>query len=71
MTREEVLASDIRREMEYAMIALGHNAPWWQRAAAAFKAIHEGGGAVVNRHELELLKIAYGLSLPDLTEPQK
>jgi len=57
--------------MEAAMIELGHNAAWWDRAEAAFYAISFMGGAIVDRHELELLKSTYGFPLPDLTEPQE
>jgi hypothetical protein len=66
MTRDEIL-----KAMEDAMITLGHNAPWWARAIEAFYAISRQGAAVVDRHELELLKSVYGFSLPDLTEPQE
>ena len=63
MTREEIIM-----EMADAMIALGHNAFWNMRASAAFYAIGRQGAAVVDRHELEILKSTYGFSLPDLTE---
>ena len=66
MTTEEIL-----KEMEDVMIGLGHNAPWRIRAAAALGAIGLMGAAVVDRHELELLKSTYGFSLPDLTEPKE
>ena len=66
MTRKEILLA-----MEHAMVLEGHNAPWWVRTVAAFDAIGEHGAAVVNRHELELLKNTYGFDLPDLTEPQE
>ena len=66
MTGKEILVA-----MENEMIALGHNAPWSQRAVAAWYAIRWRGAAVVDRHELELLKSTYGFDLPDLTEPQE
>ena len=66
MTREEII-----RVMASTMIELGHNAPWLERAKVALSAISWMGAAVVDRHELELLKSIYGFSLPDLTEPQE
>jgi hypothetical protein len=66
MTKEELFEA-----MENCMIALGHNAPWRERAAVAFYAIRAKGCAVVDRHELEILKSTYGFNLPDLTEPQE
>jgi len=64
--REEIINA-----MESAMIAIGHNAPWWTRAAVAFYAIREQGAAVVDKRELGILQSTYGFSLPDLTEPEK
>jgi hypothetical protein len=66
-----MITKEILMAMEQAMIVRGHNAPWIERAAAAFYAIGEHGAAVVDRHELELLKSVYGFDLPDLTEPQE
>lgn len=62
---------DLLMEMGDAMIMLGHNMPWDERAEAALNAIRDKGAAVVDRHELELLKSVHGFSLPDLTEPQE
>jgi hypothetical protein len=78
MTREEILKvtrevtkEGILRVMEATMIELGHNAAWWQRAKVALECIHFMGGAVVDRHELELLKGVYGFSLEDFAEPRE
>jgi len=62
---------DIIRSMEFALIALGHNAPWWERAEIALNAIRQEGAAVVDKHELEILQNCYGFSLQDFTEPQE
>jgi len=62
--------NDIIRQMEFAMIALGHNSPWWNRAEVALDAIRQQGAAVVDKHELEILQNCYGFSLQDFTEPE-
>jgi hypothetical protein len=67
----KVTKEGILRVMEAAMIELGHNAAWWQRAEVALECIHFMGAAVVDKRELGILQSTYGFSLPDLAEPQK